>query len=268
MDFELSIQTNGKQEIAFIGYEKTMEDVRKLADKMKTQEVTEENIAYNKKLLAEIRKQMKQLDSERIAIKKEILTPYDVLNEKINALKKVLNEGESHINNQIKEITMKEQNERKSQIKDLFLKYQHSYNAPQWLTFDKFIRQNPTLVTNKSTSAKKIRESIVNYFEKFKSDYELLKTQYSDKDERSAILIAYSKNGFNMSEAILDYSNMIAEKERLEKEQARLKERVTPGIQIITGNKPIEQPKAVEKFVTIRVKESDLSKLKIDYEIL
>lgn len=269
MAFELSIQATGKHEIQFIGYEKTLNDVRRLAERMKEQEVNEENIRENKKLLAEIRKEIKKLDSERLAIKREIMTPYDELNEKIKLLKDVLSEGEGHINDQIKEITTKQQEERKLQIKELFIKYQKSYNAPQWLTFDKFLAKNQTIITNKATSAKKIRESVVSYFETFKNDYEQLKQSFPDKDDRSAILIAYSKNGFNMNEAILDYTNMIAEKERLEKEQARVKETKVPEIVIITGNEQKQEaPKPVEKYVTIKIKESDLKKLKIEYEVV
>lgn len=268
MVFELSIQTNGKQEIQFLGYEKTLNDVRRLSERMKTQEVTEENAIENKKLLAEVRKEIKKLDAERMAVKREIMTPYDELNEKIKLLKEVLFEGEEHINAQIKEITTRQQEERKLQIKDLFKKYQKSYNAPQWLTFDKFLAKNPTLITNKATSAKKIRETVVSYFETFKQDYNMLKTQYPDKDDRSAILIAYSKNGHNMQDAILDYANMIAEKERLEKEQARVKETKVPEILILTGNEQKQEaPKPVE-YVTIKVKKDDLNKLKIDYEVV
>lgn len=268
MAFELSIQSSGKQEIQFVGYDKTLEDVRRLVAEMEQQEVTEENIQTSKRLIASINKQIKELDKERMAVKREIMTPYDELNEKIQLLKSELNKGVTHINVQIKEITAREQEQRKLQIKELFKKYQKSYNAPQWLTFDKFIAKNPTLITNKATSAKKIRESVVSYFETFKQDYDLLKTQYPDKDDRSAILIAYSKNGHNMQEAILDYTSMIAEKERLEKEQARVKETKVPDIVIITGNdQKQEAPKPVE-YITIKIKKEDLNKLKLDYEIL
>lgn len=268
MAFELSIQSSGKQEIQFVGYDKTLEDVRRLVAEMEQQDVTEENIQTSKKLIASINKQIKELDKERLAVKREIMTPYDELNEKIQLLKSELNKGVTHINVQIKEITAREQEQRKLQIKDLFKKYQKSYNAPQWLTFDKFIAKNPTLITNKATSAKKIRESVVSYFETFKQDYDLLKTQYPDKDDRSAILIAYSKNGFNMQDAILDYVSMIAEKERLEKEQARVKETKVPDIVILTGNEQKQEaPKPVE-YVTIKVKKKDLKKLKIEYEVL
>lgn len=269
MDFELQIVKHNQVSIEFTGYDKVLEDVKRLAESMKTQEVTEENVKENKKLLTAVRKEIKKLDAERLAVKREIMTPYDELNEKINILKKVLGEGEQHINEQVKAITLKEQEERKDKIHELFTKYQTSYNAPLWLTFDKFINKNPTLITNKATSDKKIRESVVSYFETFKQDYSRLKEEFTDKDERSAILISYSKNGFNMDEAIMDYTTMIAEKERLEKEQARVKETKVPDIVILTGNEEKQElQKPVEKYVTIKIKESDLKKLKIDYEVL
>ena len=81
-------------------------------------------------------------------------------------------------------------------------------------------------------------------------------------------MIAYSKNGHNMQEAIIDYANMIAEKERLEKEQDRVKETKVPDIVILTGNEQKQKaPKPVE-YVTIKIKKEDLNKLKIDYEVV
>ena len=59
MAFELSIQSSGKQEIQFVGYDKTLEDVRRLVAEMEQQEVTEENIQTSKKLIASINKQIK-----------------------------------------------------------------------------------------------------------------------------------------------------------------------------------------------------------------
>lgn len=268
MAFELSILSSGKQEIQFVGYDKTLEDVRRLVAEMEQQEVTEENIQTSKKLIASINKQIKELDKERMAVKREIMTPYDELNEKIQLLKSELNKGVTHINVQIKEITAKEQEERKLQIKTLFKKYQKSYNAPQWLTFDKFIARNSTLITNKATSNKKIREAVVSYFQAFNDDYAELKSQFSDKDERSAILIAYSKNGHNMQEAILDYVSMIAEKERLELEQKRVKETKVPDIIIITGNEQKQEAAKPVEYVTIKIKKEDLNKLNIEYDVL
>jgi hypothetical protein len=266
--FELSIQASGIPTINFVGYDKTLEDVKRLADSMKNTEVSEESIKEHKRLLASVRKQLKELDKERLAVKREVMTPYEELNEKINVLKSIIGEGEQHIDQQIKEFNAKEQELRKLSIKELFLKYQKSYTAPLWLTFDKFIAKNSSLITNKATSDKKIRESVVSYFETFKNDYAKLKEEYPDKDDRSAILIAYSKNGFNMNEAIMDYTTMIAEKERLEKEQHEANKMKVPEIVILTG-KDVKQevPEPVEEYVVIRVKKSDLAKINVEYEV-
>lgn len=269
MQFELSIAASGVPTIEFIGYEKTLDDVRKLSERMKNTEVTEESIKEHKALLAQVRKQLKKLDEERLAVKREVMTPYDELNEKINILKSLIGEGETHINEQIKTYTLKEQAKRRSDIEELFLKYQQSYNAPKWLTFDKFINMNPTLITNKATSAKKIREAVVYYFQRFNDDYANLKDIFKDKEERSAILIAYSKNGFDMDSAINDYLEMIKEKNRLEKEQTKAKANKVPDIVIITGNEEKQEPqKPVEEYVTIKVKKSDLDKINVEYEVI
>lgn len=268
MQFELSIKSSGVPTIEFVGYDKTLEDVRKLAASMKESTVTEETIKENKALLASVRKQIKELDKERLAVKREVMTPYDELNEKINLLKSLIGEGEEHIAYQIKCFTEAQQEERKQSIKDLFLKYQKSFSAPLWLTFDKFIAMNGSLVTNKATSDKKVREAVVSYFQSFNDDYAELKSKFKDKDERSAILIAYSRNGFNMEDAIMDYTTMIAEKERLEKEQVAAKANKVPDIVILTGQEQKQEaPNLVEEYVMIRVKKSDLAKINVEYEV-
>lgn len=269
MQNEIAITTNGLAKIDFVGYDAMLEDVTKLSEAMKTMEVTEETIKDNKKLLAKVRKQVAELDAERKKVKSEIMTPYDELNEKINNIKAVLGEGERHIQAQIYEFTEAERATRYDNIKELFLKYQTSYNAPQWLTYDKFISQNPTLITNKATSAKTIRTKIVEYFEKFKADYAQLKSEIPEKEERSAVLIAYAKNGFNMQEAIIDYLQMIAEKQRLASEQTRVKATKVPDIVIITGNENIDE-KPLDKeieYVRIKVTRDTLARMdKLDFE--
>lgn len=268
---EIAVIETNLASIEFLGYDDIMEEAQQLANAMKETEVTPETIKENKALLAKVRARVRALDDERKLVKKQIMTPYDELNEKINNIKDVLAEGEQHVNAQIKAYNETERAIRKTQINALFMNYQASYKAPQWLTFDKYLAKNPTVLTNKQTSNKRIRETIVNYFETFEKDYARLKHDVPDKEERSAVLIAYAKNGFNMDEAIMDYMQMIAEKERLEREQQRVKEKKAPEIVILTGNenkneKPIDKP---VKYVTIKVTEETLNrldKLDIEYE--
>lgn len=263
MEFEIAIKANGMQTIQFDNYEKILNDARKLADEMSKQVVTEETIKENKKLVATINNRIKALDEERKAVKNVIMTPYDELNEKVNTLKSVLKEGIDTVNAQIAVFNEADQERRTQEIEKLFDKYQVSYNAPRWLSFDKFISKNRSLVTNKATSQKKITEAVVMYFEVFKQDYADLKLEVSDKDDRSAILIAYSRNGFNMNEAIEEFKEMMSERERLEVEQERVRETKVPDIVILTGNEDKVVDKPVEvSYTCIKVKTSDLAKLK------
>nr|DAH82271.1 MAG TPA: Protein of unknown function (DUF1351) [Caudoviricetes sp.] len=263
MSFEIAIQTNGVQTIEFKNYDKILDEAQRLADKMQTIEVTEENRKENKALLAELRKRIKMLDSETVAVKNKVLEPYNVINNQRNELKGVLNLAIDSINEQLKTFTEKEQEERTLQIKDLFDKYQSSYNAPQWLSFDKFIAKNRSLVTNKATSQKTITQAVVMYFELFKQDYSDLKEQVTSKVDRTAILMSYSRNGFNMEQAIDEYVEMIEERERLENEQQRVRETKVPDIVILTGNEDKVVDKPVEVcYSNIKVKTSDLAKLK------
>lgn len=267
---EIVITTNGIAKVDFVGYDDLLRDAEMLAEAMKNTTVTEENVKENKKLLATVRKRIKTMDEERIKVKNTIMTPYDELNEKINVLKDILAQGEQHIDSQVKELTYKQQAERTTQIEELFVKYQASYNAPLWLTFERFLAGNRSLVTNKATSAKTIRAAIVDYFENFKVDYGMLKEKVPIKQERSAILLSYQRNGFNMIQAIEDYNEMISERERLEKEQQRVKASKVPDIVIVDGSeKPIE--KIEIEYVNIRVTEDVLERmieLGLDYQIL
>lgn len=273
MELPLSkISTTNVAHIEFLGYDELFEKVKQLADAMKTVEVTEETIRENKKLLASVRKEAKRLDDERKQVKKEVLKPYNEIELQVKELLTMLKESEDVINSQIKEFDEKERAERISELKDLFSRYHQSYNAPSWLSWDKFIDGNMGLVTNKATSNKKKRESIINYFETFKRDYAMLKEQITDKSERSAVLMSYSKNGFRMVQAIEDYHEMISEKKRLEQDQKKVSETKVPEIVILVDGKAPEvvKEKPVD-YITIRVTRDTLSrmdKLDLDYEEL
>lgn len=268
-NFEITtIQVRNVPEVVWLGYDKLMTDIVRLVEQMKTVEVTEETIKENKRLLAQVRKEFAKIDNERKQVKKQILAPYQDLETKVKDLQTILREGETAIDAQIKAYTAREREERKQMIAELFDKYHVAYSAPRWLSFEKFISMNPTLVTNKSTSNKTLVATIVGFFERYKEDYTRLKKEVPIKDSRTAILISYQRNGFNMDEALEDYRMMIAEKERLQKLQDEAKKQRAPKLRIIgEDDEPDEKP---IEYVNIRIKRDDLEKIKniVDFEIL
>ncbi|MRA94252.1 DUF1351 domain-containing protein, partial [Bacillus thuringiensis] len=83
-------------------YDKLLEDVTRLADEMKRTVVTEDSIKHYKKLLAQTRREFKQVDDERKRVKREIMAPYEELNNQVKTLQNILKEGERALDSQIK----------------------------------------------------------------------------------------------------------------------------------------------------------------------
>lgn len=228
------------------------DEIQKLSEEMVTVDVTEENLQHYKKLLAEVRKKWQAVDRQRIDIKKEVLEPYSHLDSELKTIREILEKGESHIKHQIDELAEKERLERLTALRELFDKQHKAYYAPNWLTFEKFLLGRETLVNNKTTSQRKKITAITDFFNNYNKDYKLLKDSYEFEDDRTAILLSYSTNGYNMIQAIDSYKAMKAEKERLE---ALQKERIKKP-KIGLGVKPVKQP--VDKKLWVEISEKDL----------
>lgn len=230
MAFEVSKQgmsLTSPAKIEFPEYEKLKNDILKLVEGMKTVEVTEDTIQVNRRIISEVRKNVKLLDDERIKIKKQVLEPYNELDEKVKELKSYIAEGETHITAQVKAYEEAQALEREIALSEMFIRYQMEYNAPSWLNFDKFKLKYPNTLT-KSCSEIKKKKAIIEYFDNFEKAYEDLKKRYPVKNVRTAILTSYKNNGFNMELAIADYEAMISEAKRLEEEKQARKETAVP----------------------------------------
>ncbi|MRC01695.1 DUF1351 domain-containing protein, partial [Bacillus thuringiensis] len=86
--------------VDFPEYDKLLEDVTRLADEMKRTVVTEDSIKHYKKLLAQTRREFKQVDDERKRVKREIMAPYEELNNQVKTLQNILKEGERALDSQ------------------------------------------------------------------------------------------------------------------------------------------------------------------------
>lgn len=230
-------------------------EIEQLSKEMKEVEVTEENLQKYKKLLAQVRSKWSEVDRQRIDVKKEVLKPYNELDAELKEIKQILTEGESHIQQQITKLANEERAERYKELRKLFDKQHSAYKAPNWLTFEKFCVGRESLYNNKSTSNRKKVTEITSFFEKYNEDYQQLKQEFEFEDDRTAILLSYSTNGYNMPLAVESYKAMIAEKERLHELQKQQKQK--PKISL--GTKPNKVKK--DKKVYIEVSEKDLQAL-------
>ncbi|MRB67671.1 DUF1351 domain-containing protein, partial [Bacillus thuringiensis] len=78
--------------------------------------VTEDSIKHYKKLLAQTRREFKQVDDERKRVKREIMAPYEELNNQVKTLQNILKEGERAFDSQIKAFRDREREEKWEEI--------------------------------------------------------------------------------------------------------------------------------------------------------
>lgn len=259
METELSTEVMlvSPAKIDLSGVTKLYDDIVKLSKHMETVEVTEDNIKESKKLLATVRKEWNKLDTQRKTIKKQVLEPYDELDEKLKEMRSILDTGESNIATQLNAIRECERQEALTELEHQFNLKHVAYNAPKWLSFDKFMEPNLTLVNNKNTSHIKKVTALREFFERYADDYANVKVKYPLEDERTAILLSYSTNGLDMDKAVEAYEAMIAEKERLHEAQEALKRKAKPMISI-----NVKPEKSKDKPVTKTIEFADIA----DYE--
>lgn len=258
MEFNLQPTSLNLHQPAIInvqGVDELEAEIKKLSAEMQKAEVNEENLQHYKKLLAEVRKRWSTVDRQRIDIKNEVMQPYNVLNDQLAIIKRELLQGEAHIKQQIDIFKENALRERYNEIKTMYEDQREAYKAPHWLHFEDFIKRNPSLYTNSSTSNKKKVEAITRFFDEYLEDYEKVKQQYPYEDDRTAILLSYSTNGFDMQSAVGSFENMKAEKERLR----RLQEEKASKVKISIGAKPKSEKKV--KKVLIEIDEKDLTQL-------
>lgn len=255
---EVSIHVANVPTVDFPEYDKLLDDVTRLAEEMKRVVVTEDSIKHYKKLLAQTRKEFKQVDDERKRVKREIMAPYEELNKQVQHLQRILKEGETALDTQIKAFRDREREEKWETIEQMFNTFRNGYQAPTWLKFDMFKREYPSSA-NVSTTEGTIMVNLRAFFERFNNDYEQLKRWYPVRTERTSILAVYANNGLDLMGAVKQFESVRAEGLRLQELE------VEDKIEIVVDGK---QETYEEEFAVIKVKVSDLDEMKIPYELV
>lgn len=255
---EISINVANVPTVEFPEYDKLLDDVTKLADEMKRTVVTEDSIKHYKKLLAQTRREFKQVDDERKRVKREIMAPYEDLNNKVKTLQNILKEGERALDTQIKAFRDIERAKKWETIEEQFKMFRNGYQAPTWLTFDMFKQEYPSLA-NASTSSTVISDSLRMFFERFDNDYEQLKQWYPVRTERTSILAVYANNGLDLMDAVKQYESVRAEGMRLQELE------VEDKIEIVLDG---QYKTYEEEYAVVKVKVSDLDEMGVPYELV
>lgn len=192
--------------VRFPSAQDLLKEAQTLNEHLSTVIVTEDTIATNKKLVAQVRKKADELDNARKLVKKELLKPYEDFEKEVKEIVNTVKEGENMVRDQLN--TLEE--ERRESVRQEIIKL-----------YDLRLKKYPELVKhnigvtyflkpkhlNKSTSMDKVEQEMVTFLESTNKDLGVIaKSQYPEE-----IFVEYFENGGVLNEAI---ANITERKER------------------------------------------------------
>ena len=113
--------------IEFLEFDRLKEEAQNLAQHIKTVKVTEETAKQSKKLLAAVNNKIKDLEGQRISIKKNMLEPYEIFDNQIKEIVSIVKEADFVVREQIRALEEVEREEKRAQIEDIFDKRKDLY---------------------------------------------------------------------------------------------------------------------------------------------
>lgn len=161
--------------VTFPAFEFYRVQAQRIADEILNTEVTEENVAEVKKLLADARKVTDGLNKRRIEIKKEILKDFDDFEDQVKTLAMIISDADNEVRAMVRQLDEEERDKKEAVIRELWNKrvtgYQIGDLAPNafstWLT--------PQML-NKSTSMKAVETDMVEWLEASEKAIDTLKS--------------------------------------------------------------------------------------------
>ena len=222
--------------------------------------VTEEGLSDAKKTRADIRKVGESIDSQRKAVKKEWMRPYESFEAKVKELTGIVNEAVSNIDSQIKEMENAEKEAKRQRLWELFTS--SSADIREYVQFEDIFDKKWLNATFAETDA---ANSIVQQLEDIRDGLDAIRGMNSPYE--SAMLSEYAKS-HNLAKAMAEGKRLESiqkiEEERKAREVVAMKwEPPTPesdlgstteppaddydGIEVEVPKKPFKWPSAVPK---------------------
>lgn len=192
--------------VSFPSAHDLLREAQTLNEHLSTVIVTEDTIATNKKLVAQVRKKADELDNARKLVKKELLKPYEDFEKEVKEIVNTVKEGENMVRDQLNTLEEKRRESVRQEIIKLYdlrlKKYPELVKHNIGVTY--FLKPKHL---NKSTSMDKVEQEMVTFLESTNKDLGVIaKSQYPEE-----IFVEYFENGGVLNEAI---ANITERKER------------------------------------------------------
>ena len=181
--------------VVFGAYNELKKQAINLADQIRTVEVSDENVKLSKKLLASVNKRLKELEDERISIKKIMLEPYQEFEEQVKEIVGIVKDADAFVRNQVKELEEQERMEKQLEISALWQLRVKQYSFYDLVPFTDFLK--PKYLT-KTMPISAVEKEMVQFLEKVQSDMNVLYTL----DDQDAHIDAYLQS-FDLGQAMM-----------------------------------------------------------------
>lgn len=178
-----------------------------------TMVVTEDSIADGKKTRAAIRKVGDSIDSQRKAIKKIWMKPYEDYEAKCKELTGIVNQAVGNIDGQIKAMENEIKEQKRQRLSDFF--DDHSYDVADFITFEDVF--DPKWL-NATFSEIDAANSITAQIEDIKEGLETIRSMNSQYE--AAMLSEYGKS-HNLAKAIAEGKRLEAIQKAEEERKAK-----------------------------------------------
>jgi Protein of unknown function (DUF1351) len=199
--------------VKFTEYEKIKDQATALAEQIKTVEVNEDNIKESKKLLAAVNKRCKELEDERIRIKKLMLEPYQEFEGQVKEIVSIVKEADNEVRQQVKRLEEMDRMTKYNDLDEIFQKrLQHYKTLEDLILFDHFVEPRHL---NKTTSLDSAENEMIVFLEKTRMDFEAIASMNYSSD----ILNAYM-DSFNLAAAMQKVNQEWERKKAIENSNA------------------------------------------------
>lgn len=172
-DLQIKDQIKVKKGIVvFDGFENIKLQALEIYRICKETVVSEETIKENKKMLANLNKGVKALDAKRIEAKKEILSPYEILEGQIKEITGIAKEAELLVRDQIRVLEEQERDEKEAELRELWeLRFRPYTKSLGFIKFEDFLTPQHL---NKSLSVKKIEDEMATWLESMQNSVQAI----------------------------------------------------------------------------------------------
>lgn len=185
-DYSLTVKEGT---VTLDNYDKLLREATVLADYLGQVEVTEENLAEGKRLVAKVRKKVNALDDIRKDLRREFLRPVNELADRISTINKIVTDAEDGIRTQIRGLEERRREERRSELKRIFdLRREHYRKTRDYMAFEKFLESRHL---NKSVSVDSVEREMVDYMERVNKDVNFL-LRMAPPDKAGEALTVYA----------------------------------------------------------------------------